>query len=406
VSLSTTVVTRSLRPVLRPSDTGVRVAAVTGASDTARYQAWLRDFRVRAMAAGVAPQTLDWAFHDVTPDPEVIRRDRRQAEFSKPIWEYLDSAVSRARLANGRAALDTHARTLAAIERRYGVEKEVVVAIWGLESAYGSYTGNMDVIRSLSTLAFDGRRGAFFEEQLLAALKIIENGDTAPRNMTGSWAGAMGHTQFIPTSYLAHAVDFTGDGKRDIWSDDPTDALASTAAYLSRHGWVTGHPWAVEVRLPDGFDYRLADREIKKYASAWATLGIRVAEGARVSDNFGPASILLPAGRKGVALMIFRNFNVIERYNTADAYVIGVGHLSDRLAGGAPFRESWPRGEKQLTVQQKKTVQRKLTRRGFDTQGVDGRVGPNTMRAVRAFQVAYGLPADGYPDWDLLQRLR
>jgi membrane-bound lytic murein transglycosylase B len=317
----------------------------------------------------------------------------------------LDSAVSDTRIRNGKDALRKNARTLDAIERHFGVEKEVVVAVWGLESAYGSFRGKNDIIRSLSTLAFDGRRGAFFEEQLIAALKILQNGDTTPRQMTGSWAGAMGHTQFMPTSYLAYAVDFTGDRKRDIWSDDPTDALVSTAAYLKRFGWIKGQPWGVEVQLPKGFNFALADRGIQRMPSQWAQIGIVDMNGRAVRD-YGAASILLPAGGSGAAFMIFKNFEVIERYNTADAYVIGVGHLSDRIKGGPAIRASWPRGDRALSFAERKEMQKLLTRRGFDTQGVDGRIGPKTISAVRAFQQANGLTPDGYASLKLLRRLR
>jgi lytic murein transglycosylase len=261
------------------------------------------------------------------------------------------------------------------------------------------------VIRSLSTLAFEGRRGQFFEEQLIAALKILQNGDTKPRNMTGSWAGAMGHTQFIPTSYLEYAVDFTGDGRRDIWSNDPTDALASTAAYLAKFGWSKGQPWGVEVSLPAGFDYRLAKRSITKSAADWARLGVVGMDGRPISDH-GAGSILLPAGGNGAAFMIFDNFGVIERYNTADAYVIGVGHLSDRIKGGPAIYAAWPREDRALTLKERKEMQERLTSKGFDTKGIDGKIGPLTIEAVRAYQVAAGLLPDGYASLKLLERLR
>ncbi|MGR3761374.1 lytic murein transglycosylase [Roseobacteraceae bacterium NS-SX3] len=391
----------ALRPASRP---GLLEAAAPEPA-AASFNGWLRTFRRRAMAEGIRASTLDRAFHGISYDRDVIRRDRNQSEFSKTIWEYLDGAVSELRVKNGRAALNAHRSRLERIEAKYGVDKEVVVAVWGLESSYGTFKGNKDVIQSLATLAYDGRRGAFFEEQLVAALKILQAGDVAPRKMTGSWAGAMGHTQFIPTSYLSYAVDFTGDGKRDIWSDNPTDALASTAAYLARAGWVKGQPWGVEVTLPRGFDYRLADRAIQKSPAQWARLGVKGLNG-RAVPNHGKASILLPAGARGAAFMIFKNFSVIERYNTADAYVIGVGHLADRLKGGPRIQGGWPRGERALTFKERKELQRRLTRAGFDTQGVDGRIGPNTIDAVRAYQSARGLLPDGYPSPGLLKRLR
>ena len=369
------------------------------------FTRWIDRFRARARSAGIRDSVFDAAFQGVRYNADVIQRDRNQSEFTKQIWEYLDSAVSDTRVRNGRQAMRDHGRLLAGIEDRYGVEAEVVVAVWGLESAYGSFRGNTPIIEALATLAFDGRRGRFFEEQLIAALKIIQAGDVAPRRMTGSWAGAMGHTQFIPTSYLAYAVDFTGDGKRDIWSDNPADALASTAAYLKRFGWTKGQPWGVEVRLPRGFDYSQTGERVKKSPRDWANLGVRAADGS-VVPNHGRASILLPAGAQGAAFMIFDNFHVIERYNTADAYVIGVGHLSDRIAGKPPIRSGWPRDDRNLRFAEKKEMQQLLTRRGFNTEGVDGIIGPNTIQAIRRFQSSLGLIPDGYASYDILRRLR
>lgn len=395
-----------VRPQLRP--TALQTSSpppVEASTSNAGFQRWVEDFRPRARAQGISRATFDRAFDGVNYDPDVIRRDRNQSEFTKTIWEYLDSAVSDSRVRNGRQALRDHDDTLDDIEARYGVAKEVVVAVWGLESSYGSIRGSNDVVQSLATLAHDGRRGAFFEGQLIAALKILQSGDTSPRNMTGSWAGAMGHTQFMPTSYLDHAVDFSGDGKRDIWSDNPTDALASTAAYLAGFGWIEGQPWGVEVTLPNGFDYATASRKVVRMPSQWANLGVVGIDGKPVPD-YGSASILLPAGSQGVAFMIFKNFEVIERYNAADAYVIGVGHLSDRLAGGSEFQAAWPRADRALTFSERKEMQRRLTAAGFSTYGVDGRIGPKTLEAIRTFQQSQGLVADGYASLSLLKRLR
>ncbi|WP_187430705.1 hypothetical protein ROLI_000480 [Roseobacter fucihabitans] len=395
-----------LRPKLRPSDLAATITpVVTQVASNSGFESWIKGFEPRARAQGISAETLRAAFNGVQYDPDIIRRDRNQSEFSKNIWDYLDSAASSTRIANGKAALRAHNRKLEAIEKRFGVEKEVVVAVWGLESAYGTFRGKNDIVQSLATLAYDGRRGAFFEEQLIAALKILQNGDTSPRNMTGSWAGAMGHTQFIPTSYLDYAVDFTGDGRRDIWSDDPTDALASTAAYLSRFGWVTGQPWGVEVQVPEEFDYTLADRKITKSPRQWARLGV-VDMAGRAVPNHGKAAILLPAGSQGAAFMIFKNFGVIERYNTADAYVIGVGHLSDRIKGGPGIKASWPRGDRALSFAERQEMQKRLTRAGFSTQGIDGRIGPKTIDAVRAYQRSQGIVPDGYASLRLLKRLR
>ncbi|MEM9971418.1 MAG: lytic murein transglycosylase [Pseudomonadota bacterium] len=369
------------------------------------FQRWIDGFRTRARAAGIRDRVFDAAFQGVRYNTGVIRRDRNQSEFTKQIWEYLDSAVSETRVRNGRDALRANRRLLGEIEARYGVEAEVVTAVWGLESAYGEFRGSEPLIESLATLAFDGRRGRFFESQLIAALKIIQAGDVPPRRMTGSWAGAMGHTQFIPTSYLSYAVDFRGDGKRDIWSDDPTDALASTAAYLKRFGWTKGQPWGVEVSLPRGFNYALAGEKVKKSPSDWAAMGVRDMNGARV-PNHGRASILLPAGSRGAAFMIFNNFHVIERYNAADAYVIGVGLLSDRIGGAGPLKSQWPRGDRNLAFAEKKEMQQRLTAKGFNTSGVDGIIGPNTIQAIRNYQRSVGLVPDGYASYDILRRLR
>ncbi len=369
------------------------------------FARWIDRFRQRARAAGIRESVLDQAFRGVRYNTDVITRDRNQSEFTKQIWDYLDSAASQTRVRNGKAALNENRRLLERIEARYEVEAEVVVAVWGLESAYGAYRGTTPIIEALATLAFDGRRGRFFEAQLIAALKIIQSGDVRPRDMQGSWAGAMGHTQFIPTSYLEYAVDFTGDGKRDIWSDNPADALASTAAYLARFGWTKGQPWGVEVRLPRGFDFGLTGERIKKSPRDWAAMGVRDTSG-RIVPNHGRASILLPAGAQGAAFMIFDNFHVIERYNTADAYVIGVGHLSDRIAGAGPIRAGWPRDDRNLRFAEKKEMQQLLTKRGFDTDGVDGIIGPNTIAAIRRFQSSLGLIPDGYASFDILKRLR
>ncbi|CAD0186185.1 Membrane-bound lytic murein transglycosylase B precursor [Ruegeria sp. THAF57] len=401
LQLASADVTVSIRPVVRPPAKEYRVST----EGNARFQAWLGAFRERALEQGISAATLDRSLEGLTYDKDVIKRDRNQAEFSKPIWEYLDAAVSDRRIADGRAGLQRYGDTLTRIEAQYGVEKEVVTAIWGLETSFGSFRGGDHTIRSLATLAFDARRARFFETQLIAALQIIEAGDVSPHNMVGSWAGAMGHTQFMPTSYLDHAVDFDRDGRRDIWSDDPTDALASAASYLARHGWTKGQPWGVEVRLPRDFDFSTAKRDYTLLPSEWAARGVTAMNGEAVADH-GQAAILLPAGGQGVALMIFDNFSVIEAYNGADAYVIGIGHLSDRLSGRAPFQAGWPRGDRVLSFTEKKELQTRLTQAGFDTQGIDGRTGPNTINAVRAYQLAQGLLPDGYPSLTLLERMR
>lgn len=393
-------VDKSVRPVMRPVQTEVAVT-----QNKQDFGSWIAGFKERAQEAGVSASILDKALRGVRYDPVVVKRDRNQSEFTKTIWDYLDTAVSDARVANGRKAVSRFGKTLDRVEATYGVDKEIVAAIWGLESAYGAFRGNDSTVNSLATLAFDPRRSVFFEEQLLAAMQILDAGQVSVANMKGSWAGAMGHTQFMPTSYQKFAVDFTGDGKRDIWSDDPTDALASTASYLKEHGWVTGQPWGVEVRLPKGFDYATARRELTKLPSEWADIGILDVNGHAVPDH-GQASILLPGGHSGAAFMIFDNFEVLESYNTADAYVIGVGHLADRIAGGPAIQGGWPRGDRALSYAERQELQTRLTEAGFDTQKIDGKIGPLTINAVREYQLAQGLLPDGYVSLRLLNRLR
>ncbi len=375
------------------------------APQNADFQRWIIQFRARARTAGISDAVLDRAFRGVRHNANVIARDRNQSEFTRQIWEYLDSAVSDTRVRDGRAALRRHDALLDRIEARYRVEKEIITAVWGLESAYGANRGNIPVIEALATLAHDSRRSRFFEQQLIAALGIVQSGDAPPGKITGSWAGAMGHTQFIPTSYLEYAQDFDGDGRRDIWSDDPGDALASTAAYLARHGWTMGQPWGVEIRLPQGFDYAQSGERTKKSVAEWTRLGVRDITGYPVPDH-GRASVFLPAGRQGAAFMIFDNFHVIGRYNAAHAYVVGVGHLADRIAGGPAIQAPWPRSQKPLSRRQKQELQRRLTRAGFNTGGIDGLIGPNTVAAIRAYQGAAGLPPDGFASMELLRRLR
>ncbi len=371
----------------------------------AGFDAWVQGFRQRAAARGIPAGTLDSAFRGAGFLPGVVERDRNQTEFTRTLQDYLAIAASDQRVSMGQAALRQYGGVLAQIEARYGVEGNVVAAVWGLESFYGTRRGDVPVISALSTLAYDGRRGEFFEAQLIAALRILQNGDITADRMTGSWAGAMGHTQFIPTSYQGFAVDFTGDGRRDIWSDDPTDALASTAAYLSKSGWQRGQPWGMEVRLPPGFNLGQTGRGKGRATSDWAAQGVTRAGGGPLPGS-GSGSIIIPAGASGPAFLLFQNFNVILRYNNAENYAIGVGHLSDRLRGGSPVQGTFPPDKQGMTIADRQELQRRLTAKGFDTQGTDGVIGAKTRAAISGYEGAQGLPVTGEPTLILLQRLR
>ncbi|MEO9652478.1 MAG: lytic murein transglycosylase [Roseobacter sp.] len=332
------------------------------------YDLWVQSFFPRARNAGISQATLNVAFQGAGYLPGVVRRDRNQTEFKRSLEDYLSIAVSEERVARGREALTQNRSTLNNLEGTYGVPAEVLAAIWGLESFYGDRRGSVSVISATSTLAFDGRRGAFFEAQLIAALKIVQNGDITPSKLVGSWAGAMGHTQFIPTSYQAFAVDFDGDGRRDIWSDPPDDALASAASYLQKNGWQRGVNWGREIT-----------------GSASGTVVQPQANGPRFE--------------------VTQNFRAIKRYNNSDAYAIGIGHLSDRIAGAGPLRTSFPPDANGLTKNDRVLLQERLSARGFDTQGTDGVIGPNSFRAISRYQSSIGIDPTGVPSPELLARL-
>ena len=343
-----------------------------GAIANAGWDAWVEDFRTRAEAKGISRQTLNAAFANAGYTPDVIVQDRNQTEFNRTLEEYLAIAASDERVAKGRANYARYRNVLEQIEAAYGVDGTVVVAVWGLESMYGERRGDVPVVSALSTLAYEGRRGSFFESQLLGALKILQNGDISPQRMTGSWAGAMGHTQFIPTSYLGYAVDFNGDGRRDIWSDDPTDALASTAAYLKRAGWQKGEPWGGEAGSP----------------------GASVAGGRRIQPHDG-----------GPVFVVGPNFDVIKRYNNSTSYAIGVGHMADRIAGAGPIAGTFPPDRYGFTADQRKALQAGLKARGYDAGTVDGVFGTQTRAAISAYQRANGLAVTGEPSMGLLMQL-
>jgi lytic murein transglycosylase len=365
----------------------------------ASFEAWVADFRRYAAGQGVSERTLTRALDGVRFRSKIIEHDRYQPEFVRPIWQYLDTAVSSTRVNTGREKLKAHRDTAREMERRYGVPAEVVVAIWGIESNYGSHFGDFSTLDSFATLAFEGRRRDFARGELLAALKIIDAGDISAEQMVGSWAGAMGHTQFIPSSFVAYAVDGDDDGRRDIWDSIP-DVMASTANYLKRANWQPGQPWGTEVRLPDSFDYAQTSR---LSTAEWRSQGVCAVDGAL--PEFASAALIVPAGARGPAFLVGPNFRAILRYNNATSYALAVAKLSDAIAGRAGISQSWPREEAPLTRDDVTTLQRLLNRAGYDVGGADGIMGPNTRQGLREFQRAQGLTPDGFATQALLKRL-
>lgn len=396
-------------PVVPPAPAVISSAPVPGTDTplvqpTQSFSEWQADFRAQALKAGINPLVFDNAFAGITPDMSVIKADRSQPEFSRPVWEYLDGALSPLRVRNGQRLLEQNAELLGRIEQRYGVDRQALVSVWGMESNFGSFQGNKSVIRSLATLAYEGRRPEFAQSQLIAALKIIQEGDISPEKMLGSWAGAMGQTQFIPTTYETHAVDFDGDGRRDIWNSS-ADALASTAHYLQSSGWKQGQPWGFEVTLPAGFDYALADGAIKKSVVEWQKLGVKVPASAAGSEQLS-AALLLPAGYRGPAFLVLDNFRAILRYNNSSSYALAVGLLSQRFNGGGTILADWPKDDRPLSRSERVELQMLLSQRNYDAGNADGIIGANTRKAIRSAQQAMGWPADGYPSHKLLESLR
>jgi len=373
------------------------------AEDTA-FAAFLQDFRGDALNAGVSGETYDAAIAGIVRNQRVSDHNLTQPEFVKPIWDYLDSAVSPRRVTDGRAVMVANSDILARIPAKYGVPAEILVSIWGNESDYGRGGGSYNMIEALATLAYDGPRSDYARPQLIAALKMIEREHYVPSEMTSSWAGAFGQTQFVPTTFLAEAVDGDGDGKIDLWHDVP-DALASTAHVMARAGWVLGKPWGYEVTLPPGFAFEDADLDVTKTVAAWKKAGVKTAAGNDLPPSGDPASIFLPAGAQGPAFMVFANFKSVLKYNNAASYALAVCLLGDQLKGGPGVMAAWPRGLTPLSRDARLALQDSLTRLGFEIGKVDGLIGAKSRAAVRRWQKAHALPADGYATLDVAARI-
>jgi lytic murein transglycosylase len=384
---------------------GVSAPAPVAAPATT-FEAFLAEVKGEAVAKGIRAETVDRAFAGIRYNQDILAKETVQPEFVKPVWSYLDSAVSEERIATGRQLLIANRGLLEEVERSYGVQPQFIVAIWGLESNYGQFTGGFNVIEALATLAYGSeRRRDFFREHLIEALRILDQGHIAAADMQGSWAGAMGQTQFMPLAFTERAIDFDRDGRRNIWTSLP-DVFGSTANYLLSYGWDGSQSWGEEVRLPASFPWELTELDVKRPVVEWRALGVRRPNGTDLAPSTALASVIAPAGVHGPAFIVSENFDRILKYNASTNYALAIGHLADRIGGGGAFVQDWPRADQPLSRDERLELQTLLTARGYDTQGVDGIVGKNTRLAVRAFQREIGLPPDGYVNQVLLARLR
>ena len=370
-----------------------------------QFLAYRTDLAQRAVAKGYPADLVAQTIGQASYYERTISRDSNQPEFTRPVWSYIQSAASADRITRGRSEMSDHAETLQAVQQTYGVPDYILTSIWGLETSYGRIMGDFELFTTLATLGFDGRRRNWAESQMFAALDLLQAGEVRVEQLRGAWAGAMGMTQFIPTTFRDYAVDFDGNGNKDLWTSE-ADALASAANYLSRSGWRSGEPVMAEVIVPDDFDYNLTET-VSKTINEWTALGVAPANGMRWgrSAGFLEAKMLVPGGHKGPKLLVFKNFDVLKRYNNSTSYVMGIASLGDALRGRQAIRNPWPEGDKPLSFDDKKRLQEALTAQGYSTGGVDGQVGPMTRRAIRAWQRANDLPADGYVEQSLFQRI-
>lgn len=389
------------------SNGGAVVAAPTPQQPQS-FQEWLAGLRTEALGQGVRPATFDRAFARVQLRDRVLELDSSQPEFARQPWQYLDSAVSDVRVRNGREKIQQNQALLRRISQRSGVPAEILVAFWGIETDFGRETGGFPVVDALSTLAYKGRRAAYFRQELLAALKILDSGDIAPERMSGSWAGAMGMTQFMPTIFLKHAVDEDGDGRRDIWGSLP-DVFASTARFVQANGWRSGERWGEEVSLPAGFPYDQAELTVTKPVSEWRRMGVRPVNGGVNGGELSgedSAAVLVLGGHTGPAFLVRENFRAIMKYNPSTSYALAVALLADRMDGRPGVQGTWPRNEQPLGKDERMELQQRLAAMGMEPGAADGIVGANTRNAVRRFQKSIGAVPDGFATKSLLDRLR
>ena len=378
-------------------------AATARAEPPTAFAGCLAELRAEASAKGITAKTFDTAMARIEPDQSVLDAMDTQPEFETPIWEYLAALVSERRIAEGQVRLTAWAPVLVRAEKQYGVDRFTIVAVWGVESDYGRIMGKRSLVRSLTTISCAGARQRYFRSELMATLQILQSGDMRPEALRGSWAGAFGHTQFMPSTFQRVAVDFDGDGRRDLVESIP-DALGSVANYLRRANWMTGHPWGYEVRLPKDYNGP-SGRHTRQPVPEWSRLGVVRVDGTPLAGE-EPAALLLPTGTRGPAFLVFKNFDAIHSYNASESYALAIALLADRLRGGGPLQAQWPTDDAILTRTERKELQERLIERGFLAGDADGIIGSRTVAALKAFQSSAGLASDGYASASVLKALK
>ncbi|MDY0135581.1 MAG: lytic murein transglycosylase [Thiomicrospira sp.] len=375
------------------------------AQNEADFQRWLGEFKQRALSHGISQATLDRAFANITLNQRVLELDRRQPEFTRTFWQYFDMTVTPWRIEKGLELYEQHRTLLDQVTKQYGVPGRFLIAFWGMETNYGGYTGNIPIIESLATLAFDPRRSEFFTTQLLYALRILDEQHISLEQMKGSWAGAMGQTQFMPSNYAHYTIDGDNNGKKDMWNS-LADVFHSSGNFLNQLGWKREENWGREVVLPKQFDYALADGRTLRPLKEWHQMGILLADGREIPEIEMQAALLMPSDYRGPVFLVYHNFFVIKRWNNSNNYALAVGHLADRLIGRAPLEAKRPADDAALSKKDISEMQERLNLLGYNAGGVDGVAGGRTRDALRRFQSAQGLPADGFPSAQMLNLLR